>query len=253
MEYKFAFFIELLANVVLCWTFYLGIKIVFERFHYINGWSFYEVMFLYSMNLITASISGMFVWAPMTRLSTEVHLGNFDAILIKPMNPLLHLIFRQFQHTFIGWIGIAIAIFINCVLHLDIAWNFFKIFWLIVVFISGILINSSFLILTGSVSFWFVKNVEVVGLFNNQESSSFRTAIDFPISIYNKFFQLFFTFIVPYAFINFYPATYFLNKSDNLLFHPVLQFCTPVVGILVFGIAYLIWSIGINQYSSTGS
>jgi ABC-2 type transport system permease protein len=59
--------------------------------------------------------------------------------------------------------------------------------------------------------------------------------------------------VLPFAFVNFYPAHYFLDKAGGDLFFPVIQYGTPVVGIVFFLLAYQFWKVGVNKYESTGS
>jgi ABC-2 type transport system permease protein len=59
--------------------------------------------------------------------------------------------------------------------------------------------------------------------------------------------------VLPYAFINFYPAQFILGKEDYLGFPPVLVYLTPAVGIILFVVAYQFWRVGLNHYKSTGS
>jgi ABC-2 type transport system permease protein len=64
--------------------------------------------------------------------------------------------------------------------------------------------------------------------------------------------QVILTFILPYGFINFYPAQLFLGK-DDYLFHPSLPYATLPVGLGLFSLAYRFWRYGINRYQGTGS
>ena len=78
-------------------------------------------------------------------------------------------------------------------------------------------------------------------------------------TIDHKGIQILLTFIVPYGFVTFYPAEYFLNKSGSPLFYgvtlfdPLFQFGTPIVGVVAFLFSYTLWNLGVNRYQSTGS
>ena len=80
-----------------------------------------------------------------------------------------------------------------------------------------------------------------------------REFADYPVSIYLRALQIILTFVLPYAFINFFPAQYFLQKNDFLLFHPLIQYLSPAVGAIMFAIAVVFWKIGLRHYQSTGS
>ncbi|MBN2443649.1 MAG: ABC-2 family transporter protein [Spirochaetales bacterium] len=252
LEYKQAFFIEILSNFVLISMFYVGISALFSNFDSINGWTYYEVMFLYTLNLFCASVSGLFFWGPMLSLEGLVQSGQYDSFLTKPMHPLLHLISRHFQHTYIGWIIPIPFVFAVCISHLSITWSLFKIVMFISSILGGILINSSVFLSGGALSFRIVKTAKLLFLLQ-RPNDSFRSFIDFPVSIYNKFIQIFLVFILPYAFINYFPSRYFLEKADDGMFHPLFNFGTPIVGIVLFLSAVFIWNKASRHYTSTGS
>ena len=114
--------------------------------------------------------------------------------------------------------------------------------------LGAALIQAAILVVVGTMSFWLVKNTATYSLLN-----CFNNFLDYPITIYSKSIQAFLTFVIPVAFVNYYPAHYFLDKTGDNLFFPALQYGTPVVGIVLFLLAYQFWKIGVNKYESTGS
>ncbi|ENH95631.1 ABC transporter permease [Gracilibacillus halophilus YIM-C55.5] len=249
MEYRFSFFMDLFTNVFTYSLLFVSIWVILNKFQHIQGWGFYEVMFLYNLNLFTYAISGMFIKHPMLDLEKMVQNGDFDSVLIKPIDPLYHIVVRQFEYTFFGHILLSIVVFCISVPKIGIPLNSFNILWFALFIIGGVLIHSSIMIISGSMSFWFVKSTSILemGIYD------IRSFLNYPISIYQNSIQIFLTFVLPFAFVNFYPAQFFLQKEGNDLFHPLLQFGTPIVGIITIFIAYYIWSVGVNNYQSTGS
>ena len=73
--------------------------------------------------------------------------------------------------------------------------------------------------------------------------------IDLPLDVYHPAISFVLTFIVPIAFINYYPAELFLGKGVFMQF----AYLTPIIGIISFIIAYGFWKYGIKNYTSTGS
>lgn len=252
LEYKFAFFSDIIINILWFSSLYLGIWIIFNKFHLIKDWSYYEVMLLYTINLFSGEFAGMFVWYPMMRMEDMVQNGDFDSILIRPLNPLVHMIIGNFDHTFIGQIVLSTILFVICLQKLVIVWTITKVLSFILILISAIIIQASILILSGAFSFWIIKSRIIIDLTWNH-FSSIRKFIDFPITIYNKSIQFLLVFIIPYAFINFVPVNYFINKSQYLFFHPYIQFLTPVISCALLALACLAWKIGLKKYNSTGS
>jgi ABC-2 type transport system permease protein len=76
----------------------------------------------------------------------------------------------------------------------------------------------------------------------------------YPISIYQRGVRVVLAFVLPFAFMNYFPATYLLHKSeDGLHLNPGVGLLTPLVGVLVFALGYAFWRAGIDRYQGTGS
>ena len=98
--------------------------------------------------------------------------------------------------------------------------------------------------LAASYCFFSVQGLEVRNVFTDGG----KHMAQYPIGIFQKGMVLFFTFIIPYAFVNYYPLLYFIGKKDNLLygFSPLLVTLYLIPCILVF-------KLGMKRYSSVGS
>src|SRR3990172_7656821 len=80
--------------------------------------------------------------------------GTFDMFLIRPISPFLQFIGREvnytgFADTFVGVVGMAVAL-----LNLDLHWSPWHIPYLIVIILSGTLIEFSITLALACVAFW---------------------------------------------------------------------------------------------------
>lgn len=227
----------------------LVIWVLVSQFHAIGVWGTYEVMFLFGLNLFSYSIAGMFLLGPCYHLTTLIQSGQFDAALTKPLNSLPHLVFKHFTVTYWPHFAVAGTVLVISIIKLEIAITPVRVLFLMITLAGGALIQGAAFIFTSVPSFWLIRNTGLMPML----MYDLKGFIRYPISIYSKTLQVFLTLVVPYAFINFYPAQYFLKKNDFLMFHPVFQFLTPLVGIVLFLGALKFWNIGVNHYQSTGS
>ncbi len=248
-EYRFILVIDMLTGMLLYSTTYVGIWIILNRFEAIQGWTFYEVMLLFNLNLLAYGLSSSFLAAPMGMMQTMIQEGSFDLILVKPLSPFLHMLVRQYRHYYLGHIILATVMLSISFSNLDIHWTVIKVMFLGLDLMGATLILSAVYLATGTLSFWIVQVSSIMDSLINH----MREAANYPISIYSKPIRVLLTFGIPYAFVSFYPAQYLLDGKGETLFHPVLQYGTPVVGIVMFLLAYKFWTIGVNRYESTGS
>ena len=99
-------------------------------------------------------------------------------------------------------------------------------------------------ILKASFCFWTIQGLE----FMNILSEGGKKVAQYPIDIYAKWFRMFFTFIVPFGLVNYYPVLYLFGKADNWYLGIL-----PLFTILFLIPCILVWKIGVKHYESTGS
>ena len=248
-EYRMDYFIRMISKIISWSTGFIMISILLYKFKSIGDWNTYEVMFLYSLDVLSYSIAATFLMGPCKNLSKNIHSGKFDEILIRPVNTLLYYVCKKVSAGYTSNYVLSIVIISICFRNLNITLTLTKLCMLIIVIIGASLIQGAAFLITSIPAFWFIKNSGITYLFYRGMTRFLR----YPISIYSKGIQIFLTVILPYAFINFFPSQIFLNKDDFLMFNPIFQYLTPVVGVILFIIAYMFWNIGINHYKSTGS
>lgn len=67
------------------------------------------------------------------------------------------------------------------------------------------------------------QSLEIMNIFTDGA----RDLTQYPLSIYHKYVKLF-TYILPLAFVNYFPLLYVIGKTDNKLY----MFC-PVISVLL--------------------
>jgi len=70
----------------------------------------------------------------------------------------------------------------------------------------------------------------------------------FPLSIYPRAIGILLTWLIPYGFASFYPASYLLGRPGG-----TLALLSPLVAVVVLAIGYRLWLFGLRHYASTGS
>jgi ABC-2 type transport system permease protein len=245
MEYRGAFLIGLLAQGLAYVADFTVIWILVHRFGTLGGWDWEEIAFLYALNLMSYAIGAAFAYSQ-TELEGMVQKGTFDGLLVRPVNPYLSLAAQQFNIGYIGHIAIAAAILTWALGNLAIDWSVASAIFLVLALIGASLLQAAVLTLLGAWSFTFVRATFLFGF-----AGTLRTFITYPITIYGAAIQIVLTAIVPFAFVNFYPASVLLDKEGQLL-PGWIGWLTPVVGTVAFSGAYRVWMRGVNRYQGAG-
>ncbi len=228
---------------------YATIYILTTKFTNLNGWKPHEVLLLYGLSVLSYSIAATFFFNSASNLSSKIRTGEFDLTLTKPINPFVHEIFSGINSGYVSHITLSIAVIIYALANTSFCASAKSIVFLIVMVIGATLIQASALIASSVLSFFTLNENPVLDflLFN------FKEFINYPITIYPKIVQILLTFILPFAYINYYPASFLLQKEAPEGFSQILIYLTPLVGVICFLLSISLWNWGLKHYKSSGS
>lgn len=249
LEYKFdrmfitiAIFCRELIGVVVMY-------LILARFIHIRDWELNELLFLYSFLFLSYSLF-VFCFAGVRDFDAMVHSGEFDRFLTRPLGLMFQIIASRVDYpATIGHGLVGIALFLQTSSAVGIDWNLQNSVYYVLALVGGALIQASIFMLSACFSFWAVKteNLRNLIFFNS------RRIAGYPITFYPVLLQKVLIFIVPFAFVNYFPAQYFLQKSDNIGFWSGYVHLTLPVGIALFVLVYQLWKYGARRYTSTGN
>lgn len=221
----------------------------FQKFTNINGWNINEMLFLFSFIFLSYGIL-ILLFTGLRDFEYLIHTGEFDRFMLRPRGLLFQVVVWDADYfAAIGHGTLGIFLFMATTSKVGITWNVMNILYCISTIIGGVLIQGAIFLILACISFYSIKNGSVKELFYY----SGRKLAQYPISIYPKLIQNFLIYIVPFAFVNYFPTQYFLQKQDLGSYWRGFMYLNPVIGIGLFFIAYLFWNHSIKKYSSTGN
>lgn len=250
MQYRVSFALDTLGTFLINFTDLLSIWVIMMHTPTIGGWTLGEVALLYG--LVTASfglhelVQGAY---DADVFSDYIQRGLFDQMLIRPAPVVFQMLTEFFPMRRLGRITQgALALGLGLGLsHLQ--WTLGKALFLPIVIAGGVVFFLAISIVGCTLCFWTVKSTEVVNIF----TYGGQALLSYPISIYQQWMRQFFTFVLPMAFINYFPTLYLLDKPDPFNLPPFTPFLAPVVCSLVFLLSVRVWRFGVARYQSTGS
>ena len=248
-SYRAGFFFGLLAKISTYVCVYFGIFIIFQRFSNLAGWTYYQCVFLYNINLLTYGVASMLVRRAMISLEGLVVSGDFDIILTKPQPTILSLILRNVDVSYLGHVVLAIAVFVYSIQGLQFVFGPVKSLLLLAFIISGVLFQVALILIPGSISLIARRTKSLVDV----AIYGLRHFLDYPISIYPLPIQRLLVFAIPLAFINYYPSLYLVFERDLVNQYMLAGIVSVVVGPLMFILSIFVWGRVIRNYKSTGN
>ena len=243
LEYRVNFILSFLSQILVFFTYYFVILALFTKFDHIKGFTLYEVLLCFSIIQFGFSFNEVFARG-VDRFDKLIIEGGFDRLLLRPRNIILQVLCSDSDFVKASRLIQALVILIISVMHLKIQWNFMKVLTLLLMLFSSCCIFFSIFLAAASYCFFTVQGLEVRNVFTDGG----KHMAQYPIGVFSKGFVYFFTFVIPYAFVNYYPLLYFLDKKESFFYalSPILVVIYLIPSILIF-----YW--GMKRYTSVGS
>ena len=243
LQYKMSFILSFISQFFVFFGYYFTIICLFDKFSNIKGFTMYEVLLTFGIIQFGFSFCETF-FRGVDQFDDLIVNGTFDRLLLRPQNILLQVFANEVSFVKASRLIQSIIVLIIAIINIDVIWTIEKIITLIFMLISGIAVFLSIFILAASYCFLTVKGLEVRNVFTDGG----KHMAQYPIGIFKKGFVFFFTFIIPFGFVNYYPLLYLLDKTNNKLL-----IISPLITILYLIPSVIIFYKGIKRYSSVGS
>ncbi len=243
LEYRANFLIGASSTIFLQTAGLLTIWVVMSQIPDLNGWSLDELLLIYGLLMLAKSLNHMFADNLWTLGQVYIRTGGFDRFLVRPINPLFHLLADRFNHEGIGYFLIGAALVINSSVALGIDWTLLNLLYLLLAVVSGGVIFMALNLITSVTAFFMTMSTPVMWAVHDTNEFA-----KFPLTIYHKAIGLALTWLLPFGFASFYPASYLLGRNTT-----VLVWLGPVVAAVLLFIGYRLWLFGLRHYASTGS
>jgi ABC-2 type transport system permease protein len=247
-QYRTSFVTYTISQGMITFLDFLQIAVIFGQVDSLGGWSVAEVAFLYGTSSIAFYLGDVFI-SQVERGPQRVRAGTFDALLIRPLGALFQLCADDFAFRRTGKLMQAVVVLVIAIAAVDVAWTPGRVAMLVVMLVAGTVIFSSIWVITSSAVFWTIEGAEVANGFTYGSS----LATEYPLQIMTKWIRRMLTFVVPAAFVNYYPSLYVLGKDDPFGLPAWVPFASPLVAVALFLVARFAWFSAVRHYRSTGS
>ncbi|MBP7694065.1 MAG: ABC-2 family transporter protein [Anaerolineales bacterium] len=242
-EYRANFIIGASSTIMMQAANLLTVWVVMEQIPDFNGWSFAELLLIYGLITLAKSINHMFADNLWTVGRVYIRTGQFDRFLVRPIDPLFHLIADRFCYDGVGDFLVGVVLLGAAAVSLQLAWTPLLAAYILLAVLSGGAIFIALNLITCVSAFWIMDSVPVTrAIFDN------HLFAQYPLTIYPKAVTTLLTWLIPYGFASFYPASYILGKDVG-----AYAWAGPAVAVVLLVIGYRVWQFGLHHYSGTGS
>jgi len=247
LQYRTSFVLDACSAFLISFIDFLAVLVIFHNTQRLGVWSIREVAFLYAMSSISFALTDLLV-GHFDQFPQKIRDGNFDILLVRPRGTLFQVIGSDFQLRRLGKALQGVVVLVYAVGSLTIPWDAGRIAMLVVMVPAAIVIFGSVWTIGSCLSFWTTDG----GEFTNAFTYGGNFLAQYPIDIFSSWLRRFLAYIVPLAFVCYFPALYILDMPDPLGLPRLLEFSSPVVAAVAACVAGLVWRFAVRHYRSAG-
>jgi ABC-2 type transport system permease protein len=234
-------FIFLAGKVFRIVFFLLFLVFLVSKTKLLAGYNVWQILLFYmTFNLIDATTQMLF--REVYRFRTQIVNGNFDLVLVKPVNTLFRSLFGWTDLLDFVTIVPFILFIVFILFHIPML-NFLRIFLYLVFIVNAFLIASAFHI--------FVLSLAVLTTQIDQTLMIYRDVTSMgriPIKIYQEPIRSIITFVIPVGIMMNFPVDAILGKLPFV--YSIIAFMVSFVALLG---SILFWNYSLKRYTSASS
>lgn len=241
LEYKVSFIFLCISQLLTFSIYYVTFYSLFEKFGMVKSFSMYQVMICFAVVQFGQSLAET-LFRGFDKFSELIKHGGFDLLLVRPQNIFLQVTGTKIEISKSVKVLASLGFVIWAAIKLDLGIK--SISFIIIMLIGSTIVFASIIIIGAAFCFVTTEGLEIVNIF----LYGTRDFAQYPIGIFNKTIQIFFTYLIPISLTSYYPMLYLTGISSNIwyCFLPLLTVISLVIAIIIF-------NFGIKKYKSSGS
>ncbi|HKR50384.1 MAG TPA: ABC-2 family transporter protein [Pseudonocardiaceae bacterium] len=248
LVYPVSFALQCVALALVQLQSMVVILVLFSRLDEMGGFTQQEVLLIYSLAGISFGLADLLT-GPLDKLGQLVRTGTLDALLLRPLSVMAQICASDFALRQLGRVATALVLLGYVLATSEISWTPLRVACCLITPLTGLMLFGAIWVAASATTFWLVEGTELP----NAVTYGSGTFTSYPMSIFSGWLLRLMAFVVPGAFVAYYPALAILGKPDPLGLAPVLQYSAPLVAVLAAGVAALVWRAGLRHYVGTGS
>lgn len=241
LEYRVNFLIAALSSLGGFIGSLFGLFLFYRTGYNFENWSWEQALVVLGIFTLLQGFSATFLAPNLNRIVRHIQQGTLDFVLLKPISSQFWLS----AHTLSPWglpdllFGAAIIVYAGSKLGLGIGNYLLGI----IPILFGFLILYSLWFMLGAMSIWFVKIYNVTEVLRG-----LLEAGRFPMVAYPMSYRVFFTFVVPVAFLTTIPAEVILQRGNW-----VWVLGAALLSLVLLWASGAFWRFALRFYTSASS
>jgi ABC-2 type transport system permease protein len=244
LEYRADFVTSIVFGVAWQASIIVFATVLLGSFPGMGGWSSHAVLLIASMRMLSHGLFALF-FDRNDNLPALIQDGRLEAFLLRPMPVYRQVQLSIFPTNALGDLLVGVSMCTWAVWVIDLRWTLARIAYLAAGLTGGVLMEAaisttlaSFLLRFPATSAWHLWVEELLSTFGN-----------YPLSFLPRLMSNAFTFILPLAFIAYFPAAVLTGHTRGLDVPTAVAAAAPLIGLVAFAFSRLLWNAGMRRFT----
>lgn len=217
------------------------IGIIYSNVRQVGGWTMWEIFLLYGFLLFSEGCINFFFQGAW-KITNMIHMADLDRFLLRPLPVGLQLLTAKIDFDGLNKMTLAAAVLFFGFYQCSVRWDAGKVGLCLLFLLEACVIRVCMVWIASCFSFWMEGKKNSLNFF----MISLGEMAKYPLYIYPPLLQSIFGYLIPYAFVSYYPIGYLLGKEGTTAGVVIMP------GICA-GMLFLSWIIlryGLKHYES---
>jgi ABC-2 type transport system permease protein len=248
LEYRSEFLLMIAIGAIWQVSVIVFATVLLTRFTGMGGWNSSEVLLIPATRMLAHGLMVLFL-GRMFGIGRDIQEGRIDVYLTRPMPVHRQVQLAYFPTNAIGDLTVAAGLMAGALSRSHLDWTAVRISYLIAAIIGGMLLEAALFTVLASASlrfpaadYWARWLEELLGTFGS-----------YPLNVLPKAVGGFLTYALPLAFVAYFPAAVLTGHGHDTGVPYWLAAASPLLGVLVYLAARLLWRRSLAHYAGVNA
>jgi ABC-2 type transport system permease protein len=248
MEYRGDFVISVLFGIIWQTSTLMFASVLLTRFKGgLGSFPSSGVLLIIGMRLLSHGLY-VLIFSNLAWLPRLVDEGRMDGYFLRPLPVFTQLLLSQFNVNAIGDIAVGATSLGVAISLVHVHWTLGAGAYVAAAVAGGLLIEAALQLML-SCLLLRSPGSRVLGSWVDELMSTFG---NYPLSILPRVVQGLFTFLLPLAFVAYFPVEVILGIAPKHGVMSVIVHWSPLAGLLLFILARRVWTYSLRHYTTAG-
>jgi ABC-2 type transport system permease protein len=246
--------LEFRASLVIAWAaqafgyagVFTSIWLILTRFENIGGWTWPQMALLLGFHTLGYALGACFTLVQLRRMEEIVLGGEFDTLLVRPLNPWAYLVFSGFNIEYGGHILLGAGLILWALPQLAVHWTVGTSLLMVGSLLSAALITASLITIISACAMVLGRARYLFGIYFD-----FWELSRYPASIFAGPFQIALLSIMPLGYMAYVPVSVLLGRPVPYL-GAAAGAAALAAGPISVAAAFFFWRFCLRRYQGGG-